>query len=660
VSDKSPSRARPSTEIETKGILDALRASEEQLRLLLDSTAEGLYALDDRGICTFCNSSAATMLGLPTPNELLGKRVHFLVHHTKASGQRYPLEECHVHQTLQTGIGKHIEDEVFWRPDGTSFPVEYWSYPIKKADSVAGVVVAFVDATERRLARLDLEDREARFRQLTEVSFDGIAISENGVVVECNRGFAEMFGYLPAEVIGRSAMEFVAEESVANASQYIGGEIDGRYDLVGKRKDGSKIILEATGKNRRNRGRLIRITAVRDVTEKRSVENQFRQAQRMEAVGRLASGVAHDFNNLLTVIMSYTDMLLEDVPTGDASAEDLGQIRQAALTASSLTRQLLAFSRQQVIQPRPMNLNELVTSSGKILQRSIGEGVTLKLALSESPLVVQIDPEQMEQVIMNLAVNARDAMPEGGTLTIATGSAVFDAEDSQAHYPATADSFGMLAITDTGAGVDEQTRSLIFEPFFTTKEIGKGTGLGLAMVYGIVKQNNGFIVVESELGQGTTFKVYLPLSSETAERYENVPALTVIPRGNETILIVENSPAGRLAASEALRRQGYTVLEAPNGSAALGLASRRAVPIQLLLTDVVMPEMSGPELARKFTEFQPGARVLYMSGNQDDILARDSSQEAGQAYIQKPFSSEALARKVREVLDELDQGADRD
>jgi two-component system cell cycle sensor histidine kinase/response regulator CckA len=515
---------------------------------------------------------------------------------------------------------------------------------------IAGIAL---DITESREAQLALEESAERFQKLAEASFDAIDIAQNGIIKECNRGYLEMFGYEQMdEVIGRPILDFVAEESRAGVAQRIAGNVDGTYELVGLRKDGRKIRLEATGKAHAIAGRTARITALRDVTEKRSLEEQFRQSQKMEAVGRLAGGVAHDFNNLLTVIMSYTDMLSEGLSPKDPRTDDLEEIRKAALTAASLTRQLLAFSRQQVIAPRLVNLSDIVSTSQKLLIRLIGADVELVTTLTSEPVAVMIDPGQLEQVIMNLAVNARDAMPTGGKLSFETASVMIDAEKPTEDWSANPGRYAMLVVTDTGIGMDEQTRARIFEPFFTTKEVGKGTGLGLATVYGIVKQANGFIRVYTEPGAGTTFKIHFPLVNSVPDRYDSQRELVELPRGTETVLLAEDAAAVRVAARQILERYGYTVLEAPSGKDALSIAAKRQAPIHLLLTDVVMPEMSGRELAEQFAEFRPGAKVLYMSGYTQGAAVRHGILDAEIAYLQKPFSPTTLARKVREVLDD--------
>jgi len=505
--------------------------------------------------------------------------------------------------------------------------------------------------TDSRAAQFALEESAERFRKLTEASFDAIVITQDSIILEANRGFLGTFGFQRMEqVVGRPLTDFIAAESRSDLEWRIANNIEGTNEMVGLREDGKQIFIEATARNHATAERTVRITALRDMTERRALEHQFRQAQKMEAVGRLAGGVAHDFNNLLTVILSYADMLLESVAPDDARADDLGEIRKAAVTAGSLTRQLLAFSRQQVIEPRVLDLNDVVASSEKMLRRLIGEDIDVKTELSSDPLTVMIDPGQLEQVMMNLAVNARDAMPGGGRLTLETESVTLDAEYAREHWPAHAGRYAMLAVSDTGSGMDEQTRSHIFEPFFTTKGIGKGTGLGLATVYGIVKQSNGFIWVYSEIDHGTSFKIYLPLVDQAPEQYATKSESGALRSGTETVLLAEDAEPVRAAARQILERYGYTVLEAPNGTAALNTA-KHASKIDLLLTDVVMPEMSGRELAAGFTTLKPNAKVLFMSGYTDDAIIRHGVLRPGTAYLQKPFSPETLARKVREVLD---------
>ncbi len=391
------------------------------------------------------------------------------------------------------------------------------------------------------------------------------------------------------------------------------------------------------------------VGTAQDITERRSLEDQFRQAQKMEAVGRLAGGVAHDFNNLLTVITSYAEFLLDDLAPEDPRRRDVEEIRNAGGSAAGLTRQLLAFSRQQVIQPQVLDLNDVVTNGEKLVKRVVGEDIEVVTAPGPELGGVKADPGQLEQVIMNLAVNARDAMPRGGKLTLETANVELDEVYVQGHPLAKPGQYVMLGVSDTGVGMDEQTQARVFEPFFTTKEAG--TGLGLATVYGIVKQSGGLIRVYSEPGHGTSFKIYLPRVDEPAEELAASAVTADSLRGTETVLLAEDAAGLRVVARQVLERYGYRILEAPNGEAALRLAAKHHGLIHLLLTDVVMPERSGRQLAEDLAVVRPGVKVLYMSGYTDDAVVRHGVLEHGVSFLQKPFTPDALARKVRQVLD---------
>jgi signal transduction histidine kinase/CheY-like chemotaxis protein len=400
-------------------------------------------------------------------------------------------------------------------------------------------------------------------------------------------------------------------------------------------------------------GRPCLLSLVHDMSARKRLEDQLRQAQKMEAVGRLAGGVAHDFNNLLSVITGYCDLLIRPLKPEDAGWVEIAEMRGAAEAATSVTRQLLAFSRQQVIEPRMLDLNGVVGKTERLLQRLVGADIELVTRLPSGAASVRADPGQIEQVVMNLAVNARDAMPAGGRLLIETAVVDLDEtalRDDPAVRPGR---YVMLAVRDTGVGMDQQTQAHIFEPFFTTKDVGKGTGLGLATVYGIVRQSGGLIRVESEAGQGTTFTVYLPKADEAAAGHETgtaAPQSTAAPRGSEVVLVVEDSDPLRAFGREVLELQGYTVLEAPNGPAALEVATTHGDHIDLLMSDVVLPGMNGRELAGRLMSQRPRLKVLFTSGHPAEVLERYGI-EAGQPYLQKPFSLDALARKVRQVLD---------
>jgi PAS domain S-box-containing protein len=540
------------------------------------------------------------------------------------------------------------------RPDGTMRWVSVRAIGLRndrgEVHRISGVAS---DITERRRIQDALRDREALYRKLTDTSFDGIDWIEEGIVREANAGFVRMFGYeSAAEIIGRRVTDFVADESRPDVARRVAEEVEGRYEFIGLRKDGARIQIEATARTHQTDGRHGRLTALRDVTEKRLLEEQFRQAQKMEAIGRLAGGVAHDFNNLLMVITGCGELLLEDLAAGDPRRDNADELLKAADAAAALTRQLLAFSRQQVIQPRVITIESVLQSSEKMLRRLIGEDVALALALNPAPATVKIDPHQLEQVVMNLVVNARDAMPSGGRITLET--ALLDLDDAyvRSHWPATAGMYVMLAVTDTGIGMDESTRARIFEPFFTTKEMGKGTGLGLSMVYGIVRQSGGFIWVYSEPGRGATFKIYLPLVDGSAEVIDHPEGNGAAPTGTETILLVEDEEAVRAVVRQALERHGYRVVAAADGAAAIRMLGAAEQPVHMLITDVVMPGMSGRQLAAEFATMRPNARILFMSGYTTDAVVRHGVLDPGIAYLQKPFSPAALLRKVRQVLDE--------
>ena len=394
------------------------------------------------------------------------------------------------------------------------------------------------------------------------------------------------------------------------------------------------------------------VGTVQDITEYKRLEEQLRQSQRMEAVGRLAGGVAHDFNNLLTIISGYSELLLGQTEDDTPERRDLLEISKAAKRAGALTRQLLAFSRRQILQLKVINLNTVIADLDKMLRRLIGEDVELRLSLNPNLGMTRADPTQIEQVIMNLAVNARDAMPQGGQLLIETSHTELDGSYTAARPDIQPGSFILIAVTDTGMGIPPDILPHIFEPFFTTKARDKGTGLGLSTVYGIVKQSGGSIYVYSEPGRGTTFKIYFPLIEEVAGLVRPRPAPAAAPRGTETILVVEDEQAVRTLIRTILEAHGYSVLEAHRGKGALAILQERTEPIDLMITDVVMPEMSGRELAEFAIALAPSMKVLYISGYTDDAIVQHGVLGPGVPFLQKPFTHEALTRKIRDLLDE--------
>jgi PAS domain S-box-containing protein len=469
--------------------------------------------------------------------------------------------------------------------------------------------------------------------------------------LEVNAAAIEHYGYSRDEFLAMRITDIHPPEEGHLVEEAVGVPKNGvrRFaSWLHRVKDGRIIHVDIAAHDLEFRGRPGRLVVAHDITGQKELEAQFLQSQKMEAIGRLAGGIAHDFNNLLGVIVGFGERVLRRLPA--AERREIGEVLKAADHAAALTRQLLAFSRRQVLQPRVIDLNTVVGELGGMLRRIIGEDIDLIVVPKESLGRVRADPGQIQQVIMNLAVNARDAMPKGGQLTIETANADLDDSYVSAHGEVMPGHYVMLAVTDTGVGMDADTQARIFEPFFTTKEAGKGTGLGLATVFGIVKQSGGSIWVYSERSRGTTFKVYLPRVDEIAQQ-DARPMEQPAAGGSERILLVEDAHSLRELARVALEEHGYTVIEAASGTAALAALERESEPVDLILTDLVMGGMSGRELADKITAQRPGMRVLYMSGYTDDALGHHGVLDSGVAFVEKPFTIDGLLGKVREVLD---------
>jgi PAS domain S-box-containing protein len=486
---------------------------------------------------------------------------------------------------------------------------------------------------------------------------DSVVVTDlDGVVTYWNEGATRLFGWTAAEMLGRPLVERLPASERAAAAELLRGIAGGR-DWRGEwhdyRKDGTRVWIDAHASLLKDgRGRPVGILGLAlDISDRKRLEHQYLQAQKMEAVGLLAGGVAHDFNNLLTVITGYGALLLEGLGPGDPNRELVAEITRAGDQAAALTRQLLAFSRKAVLTPRPLDLNAVVHDTEKMLRRLLGEDVRLATQLYPALGLVHADPGHVQQVLFNLAVNARDAMPTGGRLTIETQNVYLDEAYCQAHAEVRPGPYVMLAVSDTGCGMTPDVQSRAFEPFFTTKEPGKGTGLGLATVHGIVRQSGGHVWVSSEPGAGTTFKVYLPRADRPAQPGRSYQGTSPAPRGNETILLVEDDEGVRGLLCRILQDSGYNVRAAAGGREALRLCEREAGPVHLLVTDVVMPEMGGRALAEQLLRLHPGLKVLYVSGYTDDAVIRHGVLEAEVHFLQKPFEPAALAQKVRETLD---------
>jgi two-component system cell cycle sensor histidine kinase/response regulator CckA len=519
-------------------------------------------------------------------------------------------------------------------------------------------------AIEKARARAEeaLRESEEKFRRLFDESPIGYhELDTDGRIIRINRTELEMLRYPLEDLLGQPLWKFVLEEETTRhiIMAKIGGDVSFHetFERTYRRKDGTTLpVLVKDRVLRDKEGRIIGIhSAVEDLTERRRSEealkksdHQLRQWQRVEAIGRLAGGIAHDFNNLLMTIKGCGEILLQEFDSHDPRREEVEEIQKAAERAADLTRQLLAFGRKQVLQPQVVDLNKIVANMNKILQRVIGEDIQLQTILEPRLRPVKVDPGQIEQVIMNLAVNARDAMPRGGKLTIETASEFLDEDFALRHASVKPGSYVMLAVSDNGCGMDKETQSHLFEPFFTTKEKGQGTGLGLSTVYGIVKQSEGNIWAFSELGQGTTFKIYLPMATPSVQDPSRSPELRrVAATETETILLVEDEKAVRGVIRKTFQGKGYTVLEAQHGQEALKICENYSGPIHLMVTDMVMPHLGGKELAEKLAPQRPEMKILYMSG----YPAQQEVLEPGTEFLQKPFTLNSLEAKVREMLD---------
>ena len=518
--------------VERRRIEHELVDREEHIRLLLNSAAEAIYGVDTRGLCTFCNPACLKMLGYETEQDLIGKNLHPMIHHTRPDGTGFPEADCRIIDAFEKGQGCHVDDEIFWRTDGTFLNVEYWSHPVFRGQEIIGAVITFIDITDRR-----------------------------------------------------------------------------------------------------------------------KLEGQLRHAQKMEAVGTLAGGVAHDFNNILTAIIGYGTILrmkMGDVPL----AVNADHLLEAAQRAAQLTKSLLAFSRKQEIVTRLVDLNELISRIGKLIVRLIREDIVFETVLTGGELSVMVDSTHIEQVLMNLATNARDAMPDGGRLSIRTERVTLNADYVRMHQYAKPGEYALISISDTGTGMDETTLNKIFEPFFTTKEVGKGTGLGLSMAYGIIKQHKGYIHVYSEIGKGTVFKIHLPIFTATVKReIQQAEAEQPIPRGSETVLVAEDDRSLRRLAKDLLEEYGYQVIEAEDGEEAIRKFRENLGQVRLLLLDIIMPRLDGRKAYEEIKKLQPDIKVLFASGYTEDLLSIKDILDQGLDFIQKPMRPVDLLVKVRTILD---------
>ena len=639
---------------ERRRVEAALRKERDHSQLCLDTAEVILVALDLAGRITLVNRYACTVLGW-TEAELMGRDWS-----ETCMPARTRTEFRARFQSLIGGDLATVEHPVLTRA-GEELLFE-WRNTLLRSDTgeVTGTFSSGADITARTRTTDDLRTAEARTRFALESANVGIWDLDYGTGVQVwSETLEAQYGLAPGTFPGtfEAFTELIHPDDRAGVLETIGKATKSGLDFTVQHRtlwrDGTIRWLRGTGRIMLGeRGEPVRALGVSlDITETRQLEEQYQQIQKMEAIGRLAGGVAHDFNNLLTGILGYCELLLADLDPEAPHRADVVEIQRAGLSAAGLTQQLLAFSRKQIIEPALLDLNTIITGLRPMLGRLIGEDVKILLGLRPTLVPVLADRGQVQQILLNLAVNASDAMPGGGTLTIETDEVDLDEDYPATHLGATPGQYVVLTVTDTGTGMPAAVQARLFEPFFTTKPVGKGTGLGLATVHGIVKQNGGSVNVYSELGRGTSFKVYLPRVDAGEAALEEAPAGLSLHRGTETVLLVEDADGLRELTCRLLERQGYAVLVAGDAEEAVRLFDENPA-IDVLLTDVVMPGTSGPELTRRLRELRPGLHVVYMSGYTEETIVQHGVLKSGIAFLQKPFTSDSLARKIRSVLDQ--------
>jgi two-component system, cell cycle sensor histidine kinase and response regulator CckA len=633
----------------------SLVESEAKAKSILETAVDGIVIISSRGIIESFNPAAERIFGWKA-REVIGQNVSILMPQPHRSRHDH-----YIQSYLRTGRNKIIgigRETLAQRKDGSTFPIELAVSEVKLDDrSIFTGIVR--DITDRRQSASALKVSEERFRILVETMSDGLAVQDaQGHIIYVNPRFCEILGYERHCLIGRLVAELmdigsriVFQNELKDRQTHDGDMVE----LSLEKDDGEKIAVRVSakalvGSEGAVMGSFLVIT---DITQIKKLQRQLIHSQKMEAVGRLAGGVAHDFNNLLMIIRGYADLVLAGLNKNHPHYNHILQIDQAGKRAEALTRQLLAFSRKQVLQPKVLSLLTTIPGIEQMLLRLIGENITLELKLEESTGLIKADEGQIEQVLFNLVVNARDAMPDGGTLTIESRNVQLDGMYSRMESDIPAGSYVVLTVTDTGIGMDQNTLSQIFEPFFTTKPKGHGTGLGLSTAYGIIKQSGGEITAYSDPGRGTCFKIHLPridsaLGVQPSGETGPPPAC-----GHETILIVEDEDHVREMIVEALSRCGYRMLSAPDGPTALARYAHGAMQVDLVVTDVMMPKMNGKEFARQFILEQPQAKILYMSGYTDDVILEHGELKPDTQFIHKPFTQGDLIRKILEIMGEV-------
>ncbi|MFW6079806.1 MAG: PAS domain S-box protein [Gemmatimonadota bacterium] len=626
-----------------------LRENEERLRVLVRQMPAVVWTVDRDLRFTMSRGGALEAIGLGE-GEVLGLP---LAEFFGTDDPDHP--PIAAHRAALDGLPRGFE----YAYRGRTFQAHV--EPLRdEAGEITGVIGVALDVTDRQEIERALRESEEKFRVLVEAAMDGIFIeSVEGRILDCNEAGCRMFGYTKDELLGLTIADLVPRSS-AEALPDVITEVTGdeAVERVNRRKDGTHFPTEVVTKFVDVGGERRVIAYVRDISARKELEEQLRQSQKMDAVGRLAGGIAHDFNNLMMTVSGYTRFLIEDTPEDSPAREDLAEIERAAERATELTRQLLAFGRKQVLNPTVIDVNAVVRELESMIRRVIGADIEVRAELDPDAPPIEADAGQIEQVIMNLVLNARDAMPDGGTLAIRTECVEIAAEDRPRHIGRTVPRgvYTTLTVSDTGRGIDDETRERIFEPFFTTKDKGKGTGLGLSTVYGIVRQSGGHIQVDSEYGAGTAFRIYFPRADELIETPAAAAAAAAADRvggleGRETVLVVEDEASVRRVVRRALDRYGYTVLEAVDGEDALRIARERDGDLDLVLTDLVMPRMGGHELQRRLDDDGVDAPVIFMTGYSRDAVDRSDGLDGAHELVSKPVDPDRLVRKVRDALD---------
>jgi PAS domain S-box-containing protein len=652
--------------LESASLHMQVQQAEKNYRSIFENAVEGIFRSTPDGKFITVNPALAQILGYESPQDVMESFTD--IGRQLDAG---PLLSAEVRATVQRGdVVRGLEFEAY-RKDRRKI---WLSLNVRNIRDENGKEICIegtlADITDRKRAEEALRESEERYRDLVENAHDIIYSHDlEGNYTSINKAGEQITGYTREEALALNLVDTIAPEFMDKGREMLRRKLAGErvtaYETEIIAKDGRRVAVEANTKLVRLDGVPVGVQGIaRDITERkrmekalRESEEQLRQSQKMEAIGQLAGGVAHDFNNLLTAIIGYSSLAMRRLSEDHPVQSYLEEIKKGGDRAANLTRQLLAFGRKQLLQPLLLDLNDVVRDMQKMLKLLIGEDIQLVAKLNPDLHRIKADPGQVEQVLVNLVVNARDAMPKGGTITIETSNVELDAAYAGKHIGLTPGDYAMLAISDTGVGMDHATQDHIFEPFFTTKEKGKGTGLGLSTVYGIVKQSGGNISVYSEPDKGTTFKVYLPQIDAKVESSVIPSGESIVRFGTETVLLVEDEDMVRNLAAQLLKESGYHVLEANGGEEALGICKEHKETIDLLITDVVMPKMSGKDVADQLKTFHPETRVIFMSGYTDEAIVHHGIVDSDIAFIQKPFSEKALAQKIRDVLDAESQNS---